>query len=238
MITGSTDLGNGVLAVTVDHDPTAVATDVPLGTLIIDASATYWRKLDNGSTTNVAQVAGLNQTQIDPRAEDRVGGNNNSRVAQTTFDGSSYLLRGPSLMNRFAFRISGQSGAPTGRFLFYQNPDGGFSTAVPLVASITSLAIGGTGNFEVPFDGAADVYFKEGLLWILFGRDSGAGSFTVQTYAAPAQLQLLVQNVPAAYYPLRFSTVIAATTSPATFDPTAGTGGSPDTTMICRMRKV
>jgi hypothetical protein len=57
-ITGATDLGNGKVAVTVDHDPTTTATNVPIGTLIIDAGGNYYRKLDNGSTTNVSSNIG------------------------------------------------------------------------------------------------------------------------------------------------------------------------------------
>jgi hypothetical protein len=53
MITGSTDLGNGKLCLTIDHDPTVYATDAPAGSLFIDADGIIWRKKDDGSTTNV-----------------------------------------------------------------------------------------------------------------------------------------------------------------------------------------
>ena len=59
-ITGTTDLGNGQLAMTVSHDPTAVATDAPAGTLIIDTNGFWYKKLDAGSTTNVQKVPGTN----------------------------------------------------------------------------------------------------------------------------------------------------------------------------------
>lgn len=55
-ITGSVDLGDGLQAVTVDHDPTAVATDVSAGSIIIDANGDHFRKLDSGSTTNVTEA--------------------------------------------------------------------------------------------------------------------------------------------------------------------------------------
>jgi len=54
--TGSIDLGRGPQAITVDHDPTAVATDAVAGTLILDANGSWWRKIDDGSTTNVVCV--------------------------------------------------------------------------------------------------------------------------------------------------------------------------------------
>jgi len=56
-ITGATDLGDGLLAVTVDHDPTVTATDAPLGSLIIDSGGVWYRKLDNGSSTNVGRLS-------------------------------------------------------------------------------------------------------------------------------------------------------------------------------------
>lgn len=58
MITGSTDLGNGVVAVTVSHDPTTVATNVPTGSLIITSGGVWYHKNDDGSTTNVTAAIG------------------------------------------------------------------------------------------------------------------------------------------------------------------------------------
>lgn len=54
-ITGSVDLGDGLQAVTVDHDPTSTTTDVPAGSIIIDASGNHFRKIDSGATTNVTE---------------------------------------------------------------------------------------------------------------------------------------------------------------------------------------
>lgn len=65
-ITGSTDLGDGRLLVTVDHDPRTTVTDVLAGSLIVyvgAASGDLWTggrfiKLDDGSTTNVHYIGG------------------------------------------------------------------------------------------------------------------------------------------------------------------------------------
>ncbi|KKN23064.1 hypothetical protein LCGC14_0908690 [marine sediment metagenome] len=56
-ITGSVDLGKGKRAVTVDHDPRSVATDVPKGSLIIDANGDVFTKMDDGVTTHVNRAA-------------------------------------------------------------------------------------------------------------------------------------------------------------------------------------
>ena len=56
-ITGTTDLGAGLLLITVDHDPASIATDAPAGSLIVTTSGAFYRKIDSGSTTNVTKHA-------------------------------------------------------------------------------------------------------------------------------------------------------------------------------------
>lgn len=51
MITGARDIGNGVLALTVDADPASTAVDCPQGSLVIYGDDWY-RKLDDGSSTS------------------------------------------------------------------------------------------------------------------------------------------------------------------------------------------
>ena len=56
-ITGSVDLGKNKRCVTVDHHPRTTATDVPKGSLIIDANGDVFTKMDDGSTTHVNRCA-------------------------------------------------------------------------------------------------------------------------------------------------------------------------------------
>lgn len=51
-------LGDDVLALTVDHDPSSEATDCPAGSIIMYGEHWY-RKCDDGSTTNVLRVGGI-----------------------------------------------------------------------------------------------------------------------------------------------------------------------------------
>ena len=54
-ILGSTDLGDGRLFLTVDHDPTSVAKDAPEGSIFFStATSEHYSKDDDGSTTNVS----------------------------------------------------------------------------------------------------------------------------------------------------------------------------------------
>lgn len=57
MITGSVAFGNGRLLASLDHDPSVVATDAPIGSLLVNETTGFlWRKLDNGSSINVERV--------------------------------------------------------------------------------------------------------------------------------------------------------------------------------------
>lgn len=56
-VLGSTDLGDNLSSLNVDHDPTVVATDARTGSIIIFGS-THYVKLDDGLTTNVTPLAG------------------------------------------------------------------------------------------------------------------------------------------------------------------------------------
>jgi len=49
--------GSGVCIIVVDHDPSAVATDLMKGCIIVRQSDHAWfQKLDNGSTTNIVRL--------------------------------------------------------------------------------------------------------------------------------------------------------------------------------------
>jgi hypothetical protein len=78
-IIASTDIGDGTLNLIVDHDPTAVATDAPKGSIIIDSNKIWYRKIDDGATTNVKKAFTVEML-------DTNGGTNSIPVAQN--DGS------------------------------------------------------------------------------------------------------------------------------------------------------
>lgn len=176
-----------------------------------------------GSTLDADLLDGFHAFDLDPTEnsemiplpEGRVTGNS-TRAAQTNFDGAAYFLRRNMTVDRLIFRVTAQAGAPTGRFLIYQFPGGGSGIA-SLIASATAVAIGATGNFEIAF-AEGTVTLEKGLIYILWGRDSGAGSFTLRTYTTQS-LDLMTANMNAATHPTSFTTVISAATTPATFDP-------------------
>jgi|CXWL01.1.fsa_nt_gi hypothetical protein len=163
---------------------------------------------------------------------------NATRVAQTVFDGASYTLDKPTTLTSILIRVTGQAGAPTGRFLIYQAP-GGNAGVANLVATITLLAIPAAGNYALtPAEGTVNL--SAGRIFFLYGRDSAAGSFTMRTRTTQA-LDLFTANVDTDTHPTTFTTTIAATTSPATFDPReapsgAATGSASDLTAAIRFQ--
>lgn len=188
---------------------------------------------------HASQIASPTETQEElPLPEGRASGQS-TRVAQTVFNGASYLLRRAITTDRLIFRVTGQAGAPTGRFLIYQTADGGAGVA-NLVAKAELVAIGAIGNFEVAFTEGI-VTLKTGLIYILWGRDSALGSFTLRTYAIP-NVDLLSDNMNVNTHPTTFTTIILANTSPATFNPLASGDAiaaiAVDTSGVFRLRKV
>lgn len=220
----------------------AVPNDFGVGTLMISTTETrVWVvRFDAGLVANfLEELSGPTEIlELLPIPEGRVAGNS-TRVAQTTFEGCSYILRRRVTFNRILMRVTARAGAPTGRFLIYQGATGGAGIA-SLIATVAAFVIpaGGT-NFEVtPAEGT--VTAEAGLIYMLWGRDSAADSFTMRTYVVQA-LDLLTANVDAAYHPTTFQTVIAANTTPATFNPTEGgdaNATSTDVPTVIRLRMV
>jgi hypothetical protein len=153
-----------------------------------------------------------------PEPETRATGNS-TRVAQTVFNGASFRLDRPVTFNRILLRVTAYTAPGSIRVLFYQKPQGLGANATPanLVATVAGFDPGGTGNFLVtPAEGT--VTLAAGVYYVLFGRDSAAGSVTLRTYTV-LTLDLSNANVDAATHVTNFTTTIAANTSPATFDP-------------------
>ncbi len=97
-VLGITGIGNGQCVATVDHDPEAVSTRVPEGSLIIWGSK-YYVKLDNGDTTNVAFAGHIDQrdgagggstVNLVPFSADPTPGDNDFWVREA--DGTVHLL--------------------------------------------------------------------------------------------------------------------------------------------------
>lgn len=155
------------------------------------------------------------------RPESRVTGNA-TRVAQTTFDGASFVLDREVIVSRLLFRTTGATATGTVRILLYQARLGQSRSSANLVSRIATITgfdppDGTTSNNLATF-AEGRVRFSPGIVYVLFGRDSAGGSVTMRTYTTQPN-DLLVQNVDLATHPTTFDTAIASNTSPATLDP-------------------
>lgn len=163
--------------------------------------------------------------EIIPRPEGNVVGNS-THVTTALYDGASVLLDRPATMDRVVLRVQVWSTPGTLSMLFFQRSDGSvgdMATPVPLVASVRGfnpLATGGV-NFKVPFF-EGTVTFRSGLVYVLYGRDSAAGSLTLRALATTAR-DLQTGNVEVDTHPTNFTTsipvVAAPGAPPATFTP-------------------
>ena len=143
---------------------------------------------------------------------------NSTRVAQVLFDGASFITPIIGATNRLLARVTARTGAPTGRFLLYQALATEGVPPVELVAHAENVVIPAANtNFEIPFvEGIATL--QAGPYYLLFGRDSVLGSFTMRTRAVQA-LDLYTANTDPSMHAVCFTTTIPANTTPATFDP-------------------
>lgn len=162
----------------------------------------------------------LDDAEFFPQPEARATGNA-TRTAQTTLEGGSYLLLRPVTFNRILVRFTGFTAPGTLKFMIFQRPRGqgvpAAGTPAPRVATVSGFAPGGTGNFFMtPAEGTVRLY--NGVYYVLFGRDSAAGSIIVRTYTISV-LDLSNANVEAVTHVTNYSTAILATATPATFDP-------------------
>ena len=114
-ITGVTDLGDGIRAVTVDADPRSTAVDAPAGSLILWSGLVFF-KVDSGSTTNMNAIPRKNNlaATTDPTVnDDNTLGYGIGSLWAHTVDGHMFICTDPSTGAAvWKGIISGGAGAP------------------------------------------------------------------------------------------------------------------------------
>jgi len=224
-ITGATDLGDGLLAVTVDHDPLTTATDAPLGSLIINTTSGQWfRKLDSGSSTNVAAIPTGTNVEAVAQPETTVGANG-TRVAQTSYEGGSYRLNLPLVVNRLILVLTAVTAPVTLQVLIFQAPNGIGGTTANRIGTF-DFSPGAAGQFVLtPTEGT--IRIEAGVFYVLMGRTSAGGSGTFRVYTVTNN-EGLTATVDTGTHPTNYTTAIATSAGapPATFNPLQTPGGS------------
>lgn len=139
-----------------------------------------------------------------------------TRPAQASYEGGMYYLYRDVSFNRVVMRFTAYSAGAQISMHIYQSANGTATFPMTRVATITGFDPGATGNFAVPVT-EGTVNLKAGIFFVLFGRPTAAG-LTLQTYQTATALSLLNTNLFAGTYPLQYTTALAATTTPATFN--------------------
>ena len=148
-----------------------------------------------------------------------------TRGDQTLLEGGTYWVRQQTLVNRILLRMTGGSGAPTLAIGLYQSAEGGAGVA-SRVAGAVAFPIGvSAANYSIPL-AEGEIVLRRGYLYVLYGRDSAAGGYTMRAYGAMAA-DLHNQQMIAGTRPTNYTTTLAANAGlPATFDPREnGSGG-------------
>lgn len=135
----------------------------------------------------------------------------------TSLRGASFIVMREVSFNRIIARVTAGTAATTISIQIFQTSDGTSGNTATRVATIAGHAIAGGAETLVMTPSEGTVTLKRGLCYVLFGRDSGAGSFTLRTHGVTAY-DLLNQNVDTDTHPLVFTTTIAANTTPASID--------------------
>lgn len=143
-----------------------------------------------------------------------------TRGDHTVLEGASFRLHKRVQFNQILVRATAQAGAPTLKVLIYQQANG-LSGIATLKASVAAFPIPALGNYVLtPAEGT--VTLEPGLCYVLFGRDSAAGTFTMRTWGN-VTVDLLNANVPGAptaVHPTTFVTGFAASAAnPASINP-------------------
>jgi hypothetical protein len=120
-------------------------------------------------------------------------------------------------VRRLLLRVTAAMVAPTIRVGVYQARSG-LAGLARLVFS-GDVVLAAAGNFAVA--APAGTVLIDGVFYVLQGRQSAAGSYSIRVYTTPTY-DLLNQNIVSGTVPATFTTVLAANAAlPATFDPRA-----------------
>jgi len=147
-----------------------------------------------------------------------------TRVGQTVFNGGMYTLLRDVTLSKITFNATAFTAPGTLSMYFFQTADGTAAYSTHLasrVAGLTSRTIA-TGNNTLTLDAPGSATLKAGNLYVLWGRASATGTFTLATFTN-FSLPLFDATLATGQASTAFTTTISATTTPATFDPTAAT---------------
>lgn len=174
-----------------------------------------------------------------PYAEAPTGAVDSTCSGAADLVGGSYLLPHRVECNRVVFRVVAFAAPAEGVLLLYQQPEGRSASLLARVATCPFTPVANT-TFEIaPSEGT--IFLASGLLFALWGKVSGAGSFGLVTYNT-STTKLLNNYSPVGTHPAVADSALSAAAPPATIDPLIGgdlsAAGVNDVVPIIRLRNV
>jgi len=146
--------------------------------------------------------------------------NNAYLNAPTTFVGAVYSLQRDVTFSKIVFRLNAYTAPGRISMYLYQTPTGVASTAgspAIKIAGITSTApVAGVNAIAI--DGGSTATLKVGIVYVLWGRSSATGSFSMRSFTSVSSDLFNNDNMLANTYPTTYTTTINANTTPATFN--------------------
>lgn len=207
----STTLGVKINSMTNGEIVTASLAD---GVVVYDSTREKMTFMNDGIEGGLAVESDGEAQFAEPRF--RVTGGNVFFSANTNFRGGVFYTGSGQKFNRVWVNVSAYSAGETAAILYYQNQTG---AALPqLVGTISLFDPGGNGaNVATPSENP--VILVPGPYYVMWGRDSGGSSYSLEGYTSPNYPLMNGTLVQTGQAPLTFTTTVAATTSPpATFD--------------------
>lgn len=133
-------------------------------------------------------------------------------AAITDFKGGIFRLTRQISFNRLEVRVSAFTDPATGIAAIYQRPDGRFvfGDSVPLVDAFT-IAPTALQTLTIAPNTVASIQLVPGWYWLVWGQDSGAGTFGLEAWdTRVVPLMNQVNTLSSGEPPTQFSTNIAA----------------------------
>jgi hypothetical protein len=211
IVVNANDVQVGVLATDAQHGVRGGGTQHALVTTVV---AGFMDPADKVKLNAIPVSAGTTEVVDLYLQPECIVDNIATRGQATTFEGGSLVVRRRISFNRVIVRVTAFTSPGELKLLLYQGTAGGSGIASLRATCIATPS--GTGRLTVtPSEGT--VILDEGLCYVLCGRSSAGGSVSLRTFSIIA-VDELTENVDLDIHPASWTTTIAATTTPATFD--------------------
>ena len=160
-------------------------------------------------------------------------------AAPVTLIGASFQADRNVVFNRLCFHVTAFAAPASGVMLIYQGANGNALDSLPLIATASFTPVG-VATLQVALDEGI-ISLSAGYFYALWGKASGAGSFSVLDYVTATIIPFENPGITGTH-PTIASSALLASAPPITIDPRVGGdlvgGAGADNAPIIRFRSV